>query len=116
MSSATTLQLDLGQWAALLMAFLAFLVGVGKLLMNQFERRITDQFQAVQDSLREHVEEERRSLEQIQRLEREFLQWQAKLPLEYVQRGDFVRITAGIETKIDGLGLKIENALLRGLP
>ena len=49
------------------------------------------------------------------RLERDFLQMKAELPLNYVRREDYVQAVATIMAKLDGISLRFENILLRGV-
>ena len=49
----------------------------------------------------------------ISSLERDFLRFQADLPLHYVRREDYVRGQSIVEAKLDGLATKIDNAQLR---
>jgi bacterioferritin (cytochrome b1) len=50
---------------------------------------------------------------QWQRVERELLTLKADLPLHYVRREDYIRGQSTLEAKVDGVGMKLENALLR---
>lgn len=100
---------------------------LGKLLVAQVDRRLEERF-ATQESARAEAQklwmEKFAALEQCsqreaaewQRLEREILTLKADLPMHYVRREDYIRNQSVIEAKIDGLALKIENALLRGRP
>jgi len=50
---------------------------------------------------------------QWQRIERELLNLKAEIPVHYVRREDYIRGQSVLEAKIDGLGMKMENAQLR---
>ena len=50
---------------------------------------------------------------QWQRVEREFLKFQADLPMRYVMRDDYIRGQTVVEAKLDALALKVDNAQLR---
>lgn len=50
---------------------------------------------------------------QWQRVERELLTLKAYLPDNYVRREDYIRGQSTLEAKVDGVGTKLENALLR---
>jgi hypothetical protein len=50
---------------------------------------------------------------QWQRVERELLTLKAEIPVHYVRRDDYIRGQSVLEAKIDGLGMKMENAQLR---
>ena len=79
---------------ALLGAFWALL----SMLFGQFEKKIAKQFELLEDDAKEWA-----------RLEKEFLKYQADLPLHYVRREDYVRNQTVIEAKLDALALKLEN-------
>ncbi|WP_312395772.1 hypothetical protein [Stutzerimonas kunmingensis] len=124
-----TMEMELSQligWAAGLLTFFATVVtALVKLLLAQFEKRLADRF-AAQDEARKstsrHWEEsfaklldrQDKEAEAVKQLERDFMRFQADLPLEYVRREDFVRSQSVIEAKLDGLALKFENVLLKG--
>ena len=50
---------------------------------------------------------------QWQRVERELLTMKADMPIHYVRREDYIRGQSTLEAKVDGVGMKLENALLR---
>lgn len=50
---------------------------------------------------------------QWQRVEREFLKFQADLPMRYVMRDDYIRGQTVVEAKLDALAVKVDNAQLR---
>lgn len=96
------LQVDFWQLVSLLIGFIGFAAGAGKLLLRQVERRLDARF-AVLDA----------ASQEWRRLEREWLEWRAELPIQYVRREDYVRGQTVIETKIDALAVRIENLQLR---
>ncbi|SNT07392.1 hypothetical protein [Pseudomonas segetis] len=124
------LPLDLTEvigWAiSLLSIFTGLVFGLVKLLLAQFEKRLDQRFTA-QDQARKaatkHWEEsfekvlkrQDKDAESLAQLERNFMRFQAELPLEYVRREDWVRGQSVIEAKLDGLALKFENILLKGV-
>lgn len=97
------IQVDFWQLVTLLIAFIGFAVGAGKLLLNQFDRRLDDRFSSIDSAAQEW-----------RRIEREVMTLKADLPLHYVRREDFVRNQTVIEAKIDSIAVKIENLQLRG--
>ncbi|MCG8991460.1 hypothetical protein LH427_04775 [Laribacter hongkongensis] len=111
--------------AGLLLSFLSFAFVAGKMLLSQVDRRLDQRFQAM-ESARETagrhwdekfaalLEQNKREAEGWQSLEREFLRFQADLPLNYVRREDYVRNQTVIEAKLDAVALKIENIQLKG--
>jgi len=88
--------------AGLLLAFLGFAVGAGRMLLNQIDKRLDQRFSAVEEASGEW-----------RKLEKDFLTWRADLPLQYVRREDYVRSQTVIEAKLDALSLKIENLQFR---
>lgn len=117
--------LELWQLITLLLAFLGCVAGFGKTLLDQFERRQAERFEAhdlaraegqkaMRDLFEQHLTEERRNADAVQELERDFLRWQADLPLNYVRREDYVRGQVIIEAKLDAVYNKIEVVQLKG--
>lgn len=113
--------------AALLSALTGLLLVLGRVLINQFSRRLAERFdtlEAAREASTQHWNTQFLALEKCaaeearewQRIEREILLMKADLPVHYVRREDYIRNQSVIEAKIDGLALKIENALLRGRP
>lgn len=120
-----TVSLELWQLITLLLAFLGCVAGFGKTLLDQFERRQAERFaahdlartegqKAMRDLFEQHLSEERRNANAVQDLERDFLRWQADLPLNYVRREDYVRGQVIIEAKLDAVYNKIEVVQLKG--
>lgn len=120
-----TVQVELWQLITLLIAFLSFLFAAGKMLLSQIDRRLNDRFAAM-ESARElaslHwnekfgtvIDQNRREAEGWAALEREFLRFQADLPLHYVRREDYVRGQSVIEAKLDALYNKLEVVQMKG--
>lgn len=120
------IELELWHGILLLLAFFSCVGAFGKLLLSQIERHLDQRF-AAQEASRasNHQEVERRlsSIEsttreesgQWQRVERELLSLKAELPVNYVRREDYIRGQSVIESKLDGLAGKLENAHLRGV-
>lgn len=105
-----TLQVDfwqlLGFGLTLLSGFAGLIFTAGRLIAAQFESRINERFDVLQKAREAEVAG-------ITNLEREFLRFQADLPLHYVRREDYVRGQSIVEAKLDGLATKIDNAQLR---
>lgn len=115
----------LGALGSLLTLFLGFLFAGGKVLVQQFEKRLDARFvgQAqAQMNAQTHMDSRFTSLENAMakgneeslRIERELMTLKAELPNSYVRREDYIRNQSVIESKIDGLAIRIENAILRG--
>lgn len=97
-----TLQVEFWQLVGLLVSFLGFAAGAGKLLLRQVERRLDARFSGLEKASAEW-----------QRIERDWLNWKADLPIQYVRREDYVRNQTVIEAKIDAIAVRIENLQLR---
>lgn len=120
-----TVQLEFWQLITLLLAFLGFLFAAGRLLLSQIDRRLNDRFEAIEKAREEgqaswrqtfaqHIDEERRETELMRNIEREFLRFQADLPVLYVRREDYVRGQSVIEAKLDALYNKLEVVQMKG--
>lgn len=91
-------------WAISLLGIFSTLVfGLVKLLLSQMEKRLGERF-ATQD----------KEIAKLAELERDFLRFQAELPMQYVHRQDYVRNQTVIEAKLDGLRDKLEVVQMKG--
>ncbi|WP_133717123.1 hypothetical protein [Methylocaldum gracile] len=115
----------LGFLSGLLFSVFGAVFAGGKILLGQVEKRLDERFSSQEKSRQEtrhHWDERFSGLETAakqeaqrwQQVERELLQLKADLPLQYVRREDYVRNQSVIEAKLDGLAVRIENALLKG--
>lgn len=93
---------------SLLGGFATIIVGAGKVIARQFENRINERFDVLQKAREAEAQG-------ITSLERQFLQFQADMPLHYVRREDYVRGQTIVEAKLDGLATKIDNVQLRAV-
>lgn len=121
-----TVQIEFWQLITLLLAFLGFLFAAGRVLLSQIDRRLDDRFEAIEKAredgqtswrhtFTQHLDEERRETELMRNIEREFLRFQADLPLQYVRREDYVRGQSVIEAKLDALYNKLEVVQMKGV-
>ena len=120
-----TVQVEFWQLITLLLAFLSFLFAAGRLLLSQIDRRLDDRFEAIEkaredgqaswrQTFTQHLNEERRETELMRNIEREFLRFQAELPLQYVRREDYVRGQSVIEAKLDALYSELKFVQIKG--
>ena len=120
-----TVSFTFWQLITLLIAFMGFVWGAARILLAQIDKRLEEKFDAqeaarktgdanIQEILKRHVEEEAKNGAQLLALERQFLNWKGDLPLNYVRREDFIRNQTIIESKLDGLAVRLENAQLKG--
>lgn len=109
----------------LLVTFMAAVFGFAKVLGGQIDKRLDEKFKAQEEareagarSLREHIDRHidqgDRTAVQVGNLERDFLKWQAELPIHYVRREDYVRGQTVIEAKLDALYNKLEVVQIKG--
>jgi len=101
------MMIELWQVISLALTVLGLLIGFGKVLLAQIDKRLEQRFGAVERDLQRGRDVERE-------FERELLQLKADLPLHYVRREDYVRNQTIIEAKLDALALKLENIQLQG--
>lgn len=112
--------------AGLLLTFLGCIFGFAKVLGSQIDKRLDSKFEAqeqaresgaksLRDSIEAYTAEGKRTAEQLQALERDFLKWQAELPVSYVRREDYLRGQSVIEAKLDALYNKLEVVQLKGV-
>lgn len=99
-----TIQIEFWQllsaMVGLLLSFLGFAMAAGRQLLGQMDKRLDARFAAIE-----------RTSTDLQALEREFLRFQATLPVEYVRREDWVRNQTVIEAKLDGLATRIDHMI-----
>jgi len=121
-----TLQVDFWQLVGLLVSFISFCGIGGGIMLRLVTGRLDDRFQNLEKARAEAQQQLALRLDAIeqvnrdetiqwQRVEREFLKFQADLPLRYVMRDDYIRGQTVIEAKLDGLAGRIENAQLRSM-
>lgn len=113
----TIIQVDLQMLLKILLACLVSVMGMifgfGRMLLSQFEKRMSERFDA-QDRMRDArlaAIEERLTTEsmRLKVLVDEVHLMHARLPLEYVRREDWIRLSNLIDAKLDRLADKIDN-------
>lgn len=100
----TTLEMPVWQMVSIAVTILGAFVGVMKMLLVQMERRLDQRF-AIVDKDSERLRQVEIGMERLR----------GDMPLHYVRREDWVRNQSIIESKLDGLALKLENVQLKGL-
>ena len=119
------IELELWHLITLLLSFFGAVAGFGKVLLGQFEKRLTERFKALdeareigskqlRESLQRHMDQEAKTIERLQGFEREFLSLKAELPLHYVRREDYIRGQSVIEAKLDAVYNKLELVQMKG--
>lgn len=95
-------EFELWQLITLIITMIGGFYGMAKLLLLQAKQQINEKFSEISTHMKGQDEGARR-------LEREVLELKAQLPRDYVRREDYVQAVAVIMTKIDALGLRMEN-------
>ncbi len=96
------LELEIWQLLSLLVTIVGAFFGMAKMVLAQTKAQIDEKFAGMHALLKSQDETARR-------LERELLELKAELPRDYVRREDHVQAVAIFMTKVDALGLRMEN-------
>lgn len=118
--------MEIWQLITLLVGFFGACAGAGRVLLGQMQRHLDVRFAAQEEARSANHEQVQHRLGKLeesakleagewQRVEREFLQMQRDMALQYVRREDYIRGQSVVEAKLDGLAMKIENLQLRGI-
>lgn len=101
------IEIELWHLITLLLAFFSVVGVFGRVLLGQIDKRLDERF-TVQTSLLQDT------TGKVTKLERDFLEWRAELPIHYVRREDYVRGQTVIEAKLDALYNKLEVVQMKG--
>jgi hypothetical protein len=96
-----TLQVEFWTVVGFLITFMSFVGGIAKWLFSKAEERQAARFASLEQSLQ-------KSASSWSELEKEFMRFQAEMPLNYVRREDYIRGQTVIEAKLDALYNKLE--------
>ncbi len=100
-------QIELWNLVGLLLSFFGAVGLFGRLLLGQIDKRLDERFKVQTELLQG-------TTGKVDKLERDFLEWRAELPLHYVRREDYVRGQTVIEAKLDALYNKLEVVQMKG--
>jgi hypothetical protein len=120
-----SIQVEFWDLVTLLISFFGFLGMAGKLLLSQIDRRLESRFEEmekVREQASQHwnqtfasvIDQNRIEAKDWAGLERQFLEFKAELPVQYVRREDYVRGQSVIEAKLDALYNKLEVVRING--
>lgn len=104
-----SVQLELWHLILLLMGFLGAVGTFGKLLLDRIDKNLDERFKVQTELLQG-------TTGKVDKLERDFLEFRADLPIHYVRREDYVRGQTVIEAKLDALYNKLEVVQMKGAP
>lgn len=102
------LQVEFTWLVGLLLAFFAAIWAFGKVLMAQFEKRLSERFTAIEEARKNAGKILQDDLQQLKNMERDFMKFQAELPTKFVLRDDYIRGQSVLEAKQDALFNKME--------
>ena len=118
-----TISLDHWQLLSLIGFILATIVGAGRVLLSQVERRLDLRFSSMEASRQAATEVWRANFEGLENItrenERRLTQLAIDLPMHYQRREDAVRQEVAIIHRLDALSVKVDAALrcdLRACP
>ncbi|EAP7476069.1 hypothetical protein EKP32_24375, partial [Salmonella enterica] len=80
--------------------------GLAKWLFSNAEERQVARFRSLEQTMKE-------TASRWNDLEREFLEFKARLPVDYVRREDYIRGQTVIEAKLDAVYEKLDNVQSR---
>lgn len=114
-----TVQFEFWHLILLLLAFFGCVAGFGRVLIEQFDKRLTERFAAQDKARTEAAARWDERFNQLQaasqeesrnwhRVERELLKMQAELPREYVRREDHIRFETVINAKLDAINARLD--------
>ncbi len=102
-----TIQIDLWQLVGAATGMLVFFggmaVGLFERLLKRAEKSLENHISALEGRFVEVKDLTQRGVDKADQLEKDFLRFQADLPLNYVRREDYVRGQSVIEAKLDAL-------------
>lgn len=118
-------ELELWQLISLLLAFLGCVAGFGRVILTQIDQRLETRFKAQEEARKSssaafrelldgYVKQAQETASELTSLERQFLQFKADLPLNYVRREDYVRGQSVIEAKLDALYSELKYVQIKG--
>lgn len=113
---------DILQAIGLVVAFLMAAGAFVSFVMRQLDKRFTVQetlreegARALRETIERYTAQGTATAKQLQKLERDFLEWKAEIPVQYVRREDYIRGQTVLEAKMDALYSKLELVHLKGL-
>lgn len=106
---------DILQVGGLTLALIGLIGAFVRFVMAELDKRFAAQeaareagAKALRTLIAQHTAQSRSVAEQVGRLERDFLEWKAEMPLQYVRREDYVIGQSVIQARLDALYSKLE--------
>ncbi|WAU72883.1 hypothetical protein [Acinetobacter sp. TR11] len=108
-----TFQLEAYQVFLILATVIGSVVGMVKILGNQINRNIQQNFESTNQKIEEVAKQAAKGQEEIRALERQFLEFKADMPFRYIARDDYIRGQTVLESKLDALAEKLEKVQIK---
>lgn len=106
-------QLEPYQVFLILATVIGSVVGMVKILGNQINRNIQQNFESTNQKIEEVAKQAAKGQEEIRALERQFLEFKADMPFRYIARDDYIRGQTVLESKLDALAEKLEKVQIK---
>ena len=103
-------QLELWHLITLILTLVTLFVGLGKLVLAQFEKRIDNRL----DTLIEESRGWQTVKNDVRSVENDVLKLRVELAERYVKRDDYVRGQTVIEAKLDAISSELKNVQIQG--
>lgn len=110
-----TVELTIANLLTIVIAVIAAMWGLGKLLLSQNRRQLDERFTRMDTRFDAVDRQQKEEAKEWRRVERDVLEMKAALPLDYVRREDYVRGQSVIEAKLDGLAKLVQTVQVRTL-
>ncbi|EAU6991983.1 hypothetical protein MMG36_002363 [Salmonella enterica subsp. enterica serovar Newport] len=101
-----TIQVEFWTLVGFLISFIGAICGLARWLFSNAEARQAARFMSLEQTMKE-------TATRWSTLEREFLEFRAQLPVDYVRREDYIRGQTVIEAKLDAVYEKLDNVQSR---
>jgi hypothetical protein len=105
--------IDIAKFLGLVITLLGLFWGMSRRQQSTFEKHLDDKFDILQARLEQIERKEGDNGKEVAKVERKLMELRAELPEKYVRREDYIRGQSLIESKLDGLALKLENLQIR---
>ena len=105
--------IEVSKFLGLVLTLVGLFYAMSRTQKSSFEKHIDTKFEALGTDLKRVEKSGRSNAADIAKVERDLLELKADLPENYVRREDHIRGQSLIESKLDGLAMKLENLQLR---
>ena len=107
------LSIEVGKFPAIVISVIVIFNTLSRRLEKAFQDHLDTKLEILGKELTRLNDAKDRNAAQIAQVERDLLELKADLPEKYVRREDYIRGQSLIESKLDGLAMKLENVQLR---